>query len=379
MTTLRNGSLGSLVDLLRDENVRRHDLVVPASQLTMTESGKVGIFTSEPTFDEHGVTAAGWNTVEPTTVAHEQIGSTFDIPRSYYKRMLDGSGDLLAENVNHWLRADERSFFVRTLTGTDGGQGVMRALLSDRFRPMDDLDTLLAALEGVRAAGIDPSDLEISADRSDRRMYVRINAPGVTIEAPDLTDRYVDPRTGRTGRSYPIVSAGLVIRNSDVGQGAWAIAPRITFLVCTNGMTRTTETQRKVHVGGRQDEGVIDWSDETMRRELAVITSKTTDAVTQFLSVNYLQSVANELRGFGAVVLADPLAAVREVTKGLNYSKDDAESILQAFVKGGDLSPLGIGQAITNVAQDLDADKASDMENDSFPAMAHAVRIGERG
>lgn len=63
MTTLRNGSLGSLVDLLRDENVRRHDLVVPASQLTMTESGKVGIFTSEPTFDEHGVTAAGWNWV----------------------------------------------------------------------------------------------------------------------------------------------------------------------------------------------------------------------------------------------------------------------------------------------------------------------------
>lgn len=379
MTTLRNGSLGSLVDLLRDENVRRHDLVVPASQLTMTESGKVGIFTSEPTFDEHGVTAAGWNTVEPTTVAHEQIGSTFDIPRSYYKRMLDGSGDLLAENVNHWLRADERSFFVRTLTGTDGGRGVMRALLSDRFRPMDDLDTLLAALEGVRAAGIDPSDLEISADRSDRRMYVRINAPAVSIEAADVVERYVDPRTGRRGSSFPVVSAGVVIRNSDVGQGAWSIAPRVTFLVCTNGMTRTTEAQRKVHVGGRQDEGIIDWSDETMRRELAVITSKTTDAVSTFLTTDYLDGVVNELRGFAGVVLADPLAAVREVTKGLNYSKDDAESILQAFVKGGDLSPLGIGQAITNVAQDLDADKASDMENDSFPAMAHAVRIGERG
>lgn len=378
MATLRNGSLGSLVDLLRDENVRRHDLVVPAAALTMSEAGHVGMFTP-PTIDENGVTEAGFHTVEPTTVAHEQIGSAFDIPRGYYKRMMDGHGDLLAENVNHWLSGDDRSFFVRTLSASEGQPAVMRALLSDRFRPMDDLDTLLAALEGVRAAGVATSDLNITADRSDRRMYVRIDAPGVTIEAPDLTDRYVDPRTGRTGLSYPVVSAGVVIRNSDVGMGAWAIAPRITFLVCKNGMTRTTEAQRKVHVGARHDDGVVDWSDETLRRELAVITSKTTDAVRTFLTVGYLEGVANELRGFKATTLADPLAAVAEVTKGLNYSKDDAESILQSFVKGGDLTALGVGQAITNVAQDLDADKAADFENDSWSAMEHAARIGARG
>lgn len=379
MATLRNGSLGSLVDLLKDENVRRHDLVVPASQLAMTLTGNVGYNLSTETIDENGVTPAGWYTVAPTTVAHEQIGQAFDIPRPYYKRMLDGSADLLSDNVNHWLRRDARSFFVRTLSASEDQPAVMRALLSDRFRPMDDLDTLLAALEGVRAAGVSTSDLEITADRSERRMYVRIDAPGVNIEAPDLTDRYVDPRTGRRGSSFPVVSAGVVIRNSDVGMGAWSIAPRITFLVCKNGMTRTTEAQRKVHVGGRHDEGVVDWSDETLRRELAVITSKTTDAVKTFLTVDYLEGVANELRGFKAVTLADPLAAVAEVTKSLNYSKDDAESILQAFVKGGDLSPLGVAQAITNVAQDLDADKAADFENDSWAAMETAARIGARG
>lgn len=378
MATLRNGSLASLVDLLQDENVRRHDLVVPAAALKMSEDGHVGMFTPT-TIDETGVTAAGFHTVEPTAVAHEQIGSAFDIPRGYYKRMLDGHGDLLAENVNHWLDIDNRSFFVRTLSASEDQPAVMRALLSDRFRPMDDLDTLLAALEGVHAAGINPADLDISADRSDRRMYVRINAPGVTVEALDLVERYVDARTGRRGNVYPIISAGVVLRNSDVGMGAWSIAPRITFQVCTNGMTRTTEAQRKVHVGGRHDEGVVDWSDETLRRELAVITSKTTDAVKTFLTEEYLTGVVNELRGFQAVPLADPLAAVAEVTKGLSYSKEDAESILNAFVKGGDLTPLGVAQAITNVAQDLDADKAADMENDSWAAMEHAARIGARG
>lgn len=379
MTTLRNGSLGSLVDLLRSENVRRHDLVVPASQLAMTMVGNVGYNLTTETIDENGVTPAGWYTAAPTTVAHEQIGQAFDIPRPYYKRMLDGSADLLSDNVNHWLRRDERSFFVRTLSASADEPAVMRALLSDRFRPMDDLDTLLAALEGVRAAGINPSDLHIEADRSDRRMYVRIDAPGVTIAAPDLTERYVDPRSGRSGTNFPLVSAGVVIRNSDVGQGAWSIAPRVTFLVCKNGMTRTTEAQRKIHVGGRHDEGVVDWSDETLRRELAVITSKTTDAVSTFLTPEYLNGVANELRGFRSIELPNPLAAVAEVTKGLNYSKDDAESILQAFVKGGDLSPFGVAQAITNIAQDLDADKAADMENDSWAAMEHAARIGARG
>lgn len=374
MSTLRNGDLSSLLTLLQDENVRRHDLIVPASKLTMTMSGNVAYVTDEPTIDETGVSPAGWTTVEPTAVAHEQIGQAFEIPRPYYKRMAESATDLLSENVNHWLRDDRRSFFVRTLAGSDDTPGVMRALLSDRFRPMDDLDTLLAALEGVRQAGVTTSDLHITADRSDRRMYVRIDAPNITIEAPDLTARYIDPRTGRTGAHYPVVSAGVVIRNSDVGQGAWSIAPRITFQVCTNGMTRTTEAQRKVHVGGRQDEGIVDWSDETMRRELAVITSKTTDAVSQFLTVDYLNSVAQELRGFQAVTFADPMAKVAEVTKALNYSKDDAASILNAFVKGGDLTPFGIAQAITNVAQDLDADKAADMENDSWTAMALAVR-----
>lgn len=379
-TTLRNGSIGSLVDLLQAENLRRHDLVVPASALSMTDAGNLAITTTEATFDETGVTPAGTAlTFEPTTVAHEQIGQAFDIPRPYYKRMLSGHAGLLSQNVNHWLDGDPRSFFVRTLSADVDGPAVVRAILSDRFRPMDDLDTLIAALDGVKAAGVNPSTLDITADRSDRRMYVRIDAPGVTISAPDLVTRYVDPRTGRTGTNYPLISAGVVLRNSDVGQGAWLIAPRFKFLICNNGMTRTEESVRKVHVGARHDEGVVDWSDETLRRELAVITSKTTDAVSQFLTPGYLEMVANEMRGFAGVVLADPLAAVKEVTKSLNYSKDDSESILNAFVKGGDLSPLGVAQAITNVAQDLDADTASDMENDSWGAMVLAARIGERG
>jgi hypothetical protein len=42
--------------------------------------------------------------------------------------------------------------FLRLFTGDNGG-GIARAALSAKFKPIDNLDVLVAALEGIGAAG----------------------------------------------------------------------------------------------------------------------------------------------------------------------------------------------------------------------------------
>lgn len=383
-TELRNASLLELVELLRAESARRLDVIVPAARIGMGGDGIV-MFSHdiEAEITDAGVNPAHRETVQLslTDVAAEQLGDKLEIPRKYWQKCdTPDHRELLARNVNHWLRSDPRSLYLRCLAAgpEDEAHGLLRAVLSDRFRPMDDIDVVMSALSGIRAAGIDPGQLHISADRSARRMYVRVDAPTIGIEAPDIAGRYTDPRTGRTGHDYPVVSAGLVIRNSDVGQGAFTITPRITFLVCTNGMTRTSESQRQVHVGGQRSEGVIDWSDETMRRELAVIESKTTDAVRTFLTVDYLNSVVDELRGFARTPLGiDAIDKIRTVTKQLRYSEDESQLILGAFVNAGDPSALGLAQAFTWAAQEstISADRASEIEDDAWTAMAAVARL----
>lgn len=92
--------------------------------------------------------------------------------------------------------ADPRSFLVRCFRPDDeGSEGVARAFLSDRYRPVDNLDVLTAALEGVKATGV---NIEVAGcDLTDRRMYVRITAPEVQALAPTLLAGYRSPFSGR--------------------------------------------------------------------------------------------------------------------------------------------------------------------------------------
>src|SRR5690606_41422270 len=105
-------------------------------------------------------------------------------------------------------------------------------------------------------------------DRADRRMYVRVIAPEVRALAPTLLRGYTSPFTGEKGADNPTVFAGFVLSNSEVGNGAYTITPRIVVQVCSNGMTITKDLVRAVHLGGRLEEGTVRWSAETEERRV---------------------------------------------------------------------------------------------------------------
>lgn len=85
--------------------------------------------------------------------------------------------------------------------------GVARTWLSDGYKTIDHLDTLMAVFDGIRAAGQDVT-IE-SCDLTDRRMYVRARCEALQVLAPALLADYWSPFTGARGADNPVVFAGF--------------------------------------------------------------------------------------------------------------------------------------------------------------------------
>lgn len=149
--TARNASVEDLVALLREQQARKVDVVAPASAIR-AEGGLIVLDGTEPVLGPDGVTMTA-GTYRPTDGCDGGIADKLGIPAAYLKRMRTSRPGLFDANVNGWLAGDDRSFFVRCLRGGDGQAGVARAWLSDGYKPIDHLDTLMAVFDGIRAAG----------------------------------------------------------------------------------------------------------------------------------------------------------------------------------------------------------------------------------
>ncbi|MEU2699540.1 DUF932 domain-containing protein [Micromonospora aurantiaca (nom. illeg.)] len=371
--TLRHSDLAALAAALNDQRTRALDLVVPAREMTF-DGAALRLRDVPPVLTDDGVTDPNGR-YAPTGVGDEGIAEKLGIPVKYLRRLRTEAPDLYDANVNGWLSRSADSYLVRLLRGDADAvesRGVLRAFLSDRYRTIDNFDVLLAALQGIQRAGVDMPD--ISADLTDRRMYVRVTHPGVAVYAPQLLDGYRSPFSGRTGTDNPVVFAGFVIANSETGNGAFSITPRIVVEVCNNGMTMTRDAMREVHIGGRLDTGVIRWSADTQRKSLELVTAQTADAVATFLDKDYVTAKVAELEQAADASVTDPQGVITTVSRKLGFTEAQQTTILDHFIRGGQVTAGGVLHAVTSAAQTLDdGDAAWDMEAAALPALALAA------
>lgn len=383
-TTTRNAGLPDLMQMLQDQHVRKHDIVINATALR-SEDATLTVTGAEQQITDDGVTAVDGRYV-PTSVADEGIAAKLNIPLSYLRRLRSERPDLYDSNINAWLHGanargewvqhpsgeygfserrpavapDSRKFLLRTFRGDDGQPGIARALLSDRYGVVDNLDVLMSALDGVRDAGV---EVDITGgDLTDRRMVVRVACPAISALAPTLLAGYRSPFSGQTGDDNPTVFAGFQLSNSETGGGAFTITPRLIVQVCSNGMTITKDALREVHLGGRMDEGVIRWTEDTQRKSLELVKARTRDAVTTFLDTDYLTRVISRAEQRAST----EVPTVEDVTKigrAAGYTQQQVDGILGYFVKGGQMTLGGVMNAATAYAQTVDnGDDAYDIE-----------------
>lgn len=412
--TARHATLDGLAKLLQDQHGRKLDVVAPATAIR-AEGGQIRLQGTEAEIGEDGVTPTE-GIYRPTRVCDEGLADKLGVPLAYLRRLRAERADLFDANVNGWLHgeiiansnytppiqpdggnlqcapADSRSFLVRCFRGDGDEPGIARAFLSDRYGIVDNLDVLVAALDGVKRAGV---EVQISGcDLTERRMYVRVVAPQIAGYAPQLLAGYRSPFDGRDvgGGWTPervarasqaegqqvdgggnVVFAGFVISNSETGDGAFTLTPRLVVQVCGNGLTITADALRGVHLGSKMDAGVVKWSTDTARRALELVTARTRDAVATFLEPDYVRGKVTELEAMAGVPVEDAAKTVELVAAKLSYTQEQQASILDHFVRGGQLTAGGIMQAVTSVAQTLpDADAAHEMEGTALRALALA-------
>lgn len=365
---MRNADLTALTDMLRQQNARKHDVVASASTIHAATSDEHGIILfvegGEPVgVDADGTIVTDFLRVAPNDVMDDGLSSRLGIPRAYYRRMRTDAPVLLVESLNTWLdELGDQPQLLRTFRSDEGNTAIGRAFLSDRFECIDNFDVVLGVLDGVRSAA--PGAEVSGCDMTDKKMRLRITAPEIAVNVADLVRDY--GVYGRKGSDFPMMWAGIAVENSEVGAGAFTLTPRAVLQVCTNGMTRSVDAVRRVHLGSRMEEGVVNWSTETRRAQVELIRNQARDAVATFLNPDYLQTFADAMRNAAGLQVAQPARAVQYVAQALGYGEEDADSILAHFYRSGDNSALGLAQAITLNAQSLDSDRAADAEDQAL-------------
>jgi hypothetical protein len=425
--TVRNADLQTLATMLKDQEGHKADAIVKATALRMDDLGVVEITGTKPLevapaqLTEDGVTPAEYldmnGRYELSETALRHLAERFGIDLRYARKLAEQRPDILADNVNGWIHGhvgaegtsfehtaaapDPRSFTVRTFHTPDGN--LLRGVMSDKYSIIDNLDVLNAVFAGIKAAGYDPADpttrdrLHISGcDLTENRMRVRVTVPAAVVAAPLLFAGYRNPFHGRDvrvggrggwtieqareaaereGMGYepgtePIMYAGFEFGNGELGDGATYVVPRAEARICKNGLVLPLDAARKTHVGERLEEGVINWSGETRKAQLDLITRKVADAVRTFASVEFWAEKIAEIEAKAAKPVTDADQTIKAVAKTLRLTEPETTSVLDMFIHGGQMTAGGVLNAVTAAAQTVpDPDRAAEIERLALRAL----------
>jgi hypothetical protein len=404
----RNAGPADLMAVLNDQKARKLDVVVPATSMK-SAGGLLVVKGSEVVMDETGVTQVN-GTYRPTPVFDDGLAAKLELPRHYVRKMRETRPDLLDANVNGWLHgrklrasdgtltdlypADDRAFLLRLFKGDDSGEGVARAMLSDKFAlSMDNLDMLTAVLSGIRDSGHQP--LVRVSDLSERRMRVSFEFPTITAMAPGLLEGYKSPfdqgvvRGGGfdqlrqqygahhifSEKDAPVAYMRVDFSNSETGDGKYRLVPVIGLVRCTNGWVEVKEGMARTHLGAKLDHGIIKTSAETVRKAGELVVSQTKDALTTWLDTGYLEQLIANRTEQAQVPVLTASTTVPALVQGLGFTPDEQKGVLDLFILSGQMTAGGVANAVTAYAQTVeDPDRAYDIESKALEALDAAAR-----
>lgn len=286
-------------------------------------------------------------------LALRQIGEHTGIPAKYVDVMVREAPELLAVNINHWFHSKPAKRTVRTLDGN------VRAVLSEKFRTLDNADLAQAAFPAIQQLGVDVLSMELT----ERRLYIKC----VDKKANARIKLATGHAMGEGHARFDDLCPAIVISNSEVGEGRLGIEAGIFTTGCTNMMISKQRSMSKYHVGRGAELG------DSVYELLSDATKDKTDAATwaqvgdvirgAFDKVRFDAEIAKLQGTTEDAIEADVVEVVNMAAKRFTLSDGVRSSVLTHLIKGGDLSRYGLINAITRTAEDqADYDDATDLE-----------------
>jgi len=278
-------------------------------------------------------------------IAAQQIATFTGIPSAYYNRMREDAPALLDTNINAWLEKEDTTRMIRTLDGR------ARAFLSNKYLPIDNYEIALRVLP-VLSRIIDLSDKNVSCEVTDRNMYIKVINYNM--------EREVTPGD--------IVQSGIIVTNSEVGQGMVSVMPFMNRLVCSNGMVIDVAAKKRRHVGKTIDLGQDDYQiyrEETVNAANHAFLMQIEDTVLAVADEVKFDRILDTMREAKDKKFTNKNipAVVELATKKYGIAESAKDNILTHLIREGDTSVYGLANAITRYSQDVeDYDTATDLE-----------------
>lgn len=328
-------SLVNLAQELERQLATKRDLVLPSSllQCRTEEGGDLKMIVDARDGDgEYGI----------TNLARRQLAEKLKIPFTYFERMRTEQPGLLDRNVNTWLQNDNERRMIRTLDGQ------VRAVLSDRYRRLDNFDlaeNVLPILQRLADARFE------SVELTETKMYLKVVTPRVEYEiAPG-----------------DVVQAGIVITNSEVGHGTLAVQPLVYRLICSNGLIASDRSLRKTHVGRilqSEEEALTVFRDDTLAADDRAFFLKVRDVVEAAVSeATFRQVVQKMQKTLDIKISGDPVKTVEVLANRYTLNDTERAGVLRHLIVEGDLSAYGLVNAVTHYSHDVeDYDRATEFE-----------------
>ena len=240
---------------------------------------------------------------------------------------------LLDRNINTWLQTDNERRMIRTLDGN------VRAVLSDRYRRLDNYDlaeNVLPILQRLPNARFE------SVELTETKMYIKVVTPGIQYEI----------------LPGDVVQAGVVITNSEVGHGTLAVQPLVYRLVCSNGLIASDRTLRKTHIGRTlqsEEELVTVFRDDTMAADDKAFFLKVRDVVEAAVSEATFRLIAQKMQKTLSIALTgDPVKSVEVLANRFTFNEVERAGVLRNLITEGDLSAYGLVNAVTHYSQEVE-------------------------
>lgn len=287
----------------------------------------------------------GLETFPLTEYAHGQLATKCGIPERYYWAMLDaGMAELTAENVNAWLSKKAETRFIRTLDGK------VRAILSDKYRPLDNYDLAFAVMDRAKEHGAKVQECELT----ERRMYIKIVVPEMQEQLDlDMFQGYQPGTHDRVGYvdGDPIIP-GLIVSNSEVGAGAFRVEPFLWRLVCQNGLIGM-DSLYKIHLGQKLEIGEVNiFKTDTLQAQDDALWKQVRDIIDSTFEPKVLKALVEKLRGTRGIKV-DVDRDIDATVKNLSLSDKHRDDLLRYFGKESE-DLFGLINGVTRLAQDFE-------------------------
>lgn len=287
-------------------------------------------------------TPDGTRSFRTTDAFRRQMADKLKIPLVYFERMRTEQPALLDRNVDTWLHDEPEQRMVRTLDGQ------ARAFLSDRYRRLDNYDLLQHVFPILKQL---PDARFESVELTASRMYLKVVTPRVQFEM----------------QPGDVVQAGVVVSNSEIGQGTLSVQPLVFRLRCKNGLIVADRAMRKTHVGRLSEastEEVTIFKDDTLAADDRAFFLKVRDVVESAVSEATFTLAAEKMRRtLGIPLKGDPVKAVEALATRYLLNEQERAGVLRALIAEADLSGYGLLNAVTGFAQEVDDyDRSTELE-----------------